>query len=221
MAKIGAAGTQLIWGTYVPATFSINGLAIDSQDDVVIAGSTQQGFPVTSKALQSTFPSGEAGTAAGFVAELNVNGSGVNFATYFGGNSSGPAALAIDNQGTIWVTGGSATAALPAQSGSAILGEDYIAGISSDGSTLLSLFTAPAGSTDAGLAITTQGTIAALGQTGWLLLSSSAAPLPSLMGIVEWGQRRYRAPFVGGSCFLCMGLILVPQSPRQRRSPTA
>ena len=182
VAKIGAAGTQLVWGTYVPATDSINGLAIDSQGDVVIAGSTQRGFPVTSKALQATYPSG-AGTA-GFVAELNVDGSGVNFATYFGGNSSGPAALAIDNQGTIWVTGGSATAALPAQSGTAILGENYIAGISSDGSTLLSLFTAPAGSTDAGLAITTQGTIAALGQTGWLLLSSSTQG-PYLMGIVE------------------------------------
>jgi uncharacterized protein (TIGR03437 family) len=213
VAKIGRAGAQLIWGTYVPATDSINGLAIDSQGDVVFAGSAQQGFPVTSKALQLTVPSGEAGTAAGFVAELNVNGSDVNFATYFGGNSSGPAALAIDNQGTIWVTGGSATADLPPKSGTTILGKNYIAGISSEGSTLLSLFTAPTGSTDAGLAITTQGTIAALGQTGWLVLSSST-PGPYLMGIAEsWAPQVSRA-VCGRELLSLYGINIGPAVPQ-------
>lgn len=187
-AKIGTAGTQLIWSTYIPGpVFSMDGLALDSSGDVVVAGTTQQGFPVTSQALQATYPSGA--VEAGFVAELNANGSGVNFATYLGGNGPGPAALAIDDQGTIWVTGGSPAAELPPKSGTAILGQNYIAGISSDGSSLLSLFTAPAGSTGAGLAITSQGSVAALGQAGWLLLSSPTAT-PYLAGIVELGAQQ-------------------------------
>ncbi len=187
VAKIGSAGTQLVWGTYTPPNVLVSAMALDSSGDVVLAGWADQGFPVTSNVLQATSPSGQSGSSAGFVAELNANATGLNFGTYFGGYT-GPAALAIDDQGTIWLTGESAPAAVLAGTGPsiAILGDDYIAGISANGSSLVSLFTAPAGSVGAGLAITQQGNIAALGATGWLLISSST-PGPYLMGIVELG----------------------------------
>jgi len=206
VAKIGASGTQLIWATYLPpgasagsntTAFSVRAVALDSSGNIVLAGTTSAGFPVTSNALQTAYPQQGGpilGTpAAGFLAKLSSNGSGLIFATYFGGNTigsnlvrpvaNGPTAIALDSQSNIWVTGGSATVALPSKSGTALLGQDYIAGISSDGASLLSLFTAPDGAAGAGLAITSQGALAVLGQEG-LILISSATPAPSVMGIV-------------------------------------
>lgn len=194
VAKIGTAGTQLVWGTYIPGpNVSVSAMALDSSGDVVIAGTASTGFPITASAIQASYPAGQG--AAGFLAELNATGSTLNFATYLGGNSTsitsippeytnGPTALAVDGQGTIWVTGGSAPAALPAEPGASILGQNYIAGVSAGGSGLVSLFTSPVGSAGADLALTPQGSVAVLGAMGWLTISSSS-PGPSVMGIVE------------------------------------
>jgi uncharacterized protein (TIGR03437 family) len=147
-------------------------------------------LPVTPGALQTSdpVPSGSYYAYAEFVAKLDSSGSTLLFATYFGGGNqefsaiSNQIAVAVDSAGTIWLTGSSPTAELPAPAGAPLLGTDYIAGLSSDGSSLVSLFTAPNGAAGAAIVITAEGTLAALGSTGSLLISSSTAG-PSLMGI--------------------------------------
>ena len=154
----------------------------------VLAGNVAQGLPVTPGALQPSYPvpSGFYPAYAGFVAKLDSSGSSLLFASYFGGSSeefsASAGTVAIDNAGTIWLTGSSQIAELPAPAGTSLLGTDYIAGLSSDGSSLVSLFTAPNGAAGAGVAITAQGTLAALGSASSLLISSSTAG-PSVMGI--------------------------------------
>ena len=118
--------------------------------------------------------------------KFDSTGSTLLFATYLGGGSvesNGIAlAAAADGAGTIWLTGSSAIAELPAPAGMPVLGTNYIAGLSSDGASFTSLFTAPNGAAGAGIATTPQGTLAALGFAGSVLISSSTTG-PSLMGI--------------------------------------
>ncbi len=207
VAKIGSAGTQLIWGTYTPTYLFVSSIALDTTGDVVLAGNTDSKFPVTSSALQ---PTTIGSLPVGFVAELNANGSGLNFGTFFGaGFGPGVATVAIDSQGTIWLTGGSATAALPAKAGTALVGNEYIAGISADGSGLLSLATFPAGSVGVGFTIRPQGNIAALGPTGWLLISSST-PRPRLAGIVEDGASQVSRAVCGREVISLYGVNIGP-----------
>jgi uncharacterized protein (TIGR03437 family) len=196
VAKIAAGGAQLVWGTYVPInqppllTYSpsVTGMALDASGNVIVAGDAQQGLPVTPNALQASYPvpSGSFFAYAGFVVKLNSSGSSLVFATYLGGGSTFSNGIALpaatDSAGTIWLTGSSEIAELPAPAGTPALGTNYIAGLSPDGSSLVSLFTAPNGAAGAAIAITPQGTLAALGSAGSLLISSSTAG-PSLMGI--------------------------------------
>lgn len=197
-AKLAAGGAKLIWGTYLgpiqPAS-----LALDPSSNVVLIGSTTSNeFPITAGALQPAFP--PAGSplflavvpTAGFLAKLDASGSTLLFSTYFGGNvtgvnvlslsiGNGPGALAIDPQGTIWITGSSALNALPVNH-AVPLGQNFIAGISGDGASLLTLFTAPLGAAGTSIAITPQGSLGVVGPIHSLLISSPQAG-PALMGI--------------------------------------
>src|ERR1035441_6381919 len=103
------------------------------------------------------------------------------FATWFGGYNSargapfGPAGLAIDKAGNILVTGSAVLGTLPAPYGTPLLGENYIAGLSPDGSSVLSLFTVPAGGAGEAIQSTAAGAVDVLGTSGALLVSSPAA----------------------------------------------
>ena len=194
VAKIASGGGQLVWGTYLPiaqpplVTYSpsITGMALDTSGNVILVGNAQQGLPVTPHALQTSYPvpSGSFFAYAGLVVKFSSSGT-LLFATYLGGGSvtsNGIALPAIDGAGTIWLTGSSSIGELPVLAGTPVLGTDYVAGLTPDGSSLVSLFTAPNGAAGAGVVITPQGSVAALGSGGSLLISSSTAG-PSLMGI--------------------------------------
>jgi uncharacterized protein (TIGR03437 family) len=200
VAKIAPGGGQLVWGTYLPinqpplVTYSpsVTGMALDASGNVVVAGISQQGLPVTPSALQTIYPvpSGSFFAYAGFVVKFDSSGTKLVFATYLGGGSTSFNLLSlagVDSAGTIWLTGSSVIGELPASAGTPLLGTDYIAGLSSDGSSLVSVFTAPAGAAGVSIALTPQSTIAALGSAGSLLISSSTAG-PSLMGIAGSAQ---------------------------------
>jgi uncharacterized protein (TIGR03437 family) len=201
IARMGAGGTRLEWGTYFPLTKAsalyagsilgvpldtITSLALDASGNVVFAGTAAADFPISTGALQPVFPSASAYVYAGYVAKLDTTGTKLLFSTWLGGATSpdastGPAALALDDSGTIWVTGGAAIASLPASSGAPALGENYIAGLSANGSSLISLFTVPDGSAGQAIQITSADTVNALGTSGALLISSGS-PTPSLLG---------------------------------------
>ncbi len=207
VAELSPGGGQLVWGTYIPIPIpatqgpayyggpqvSLTAMTLDASGNVILAGATPDGFPVTAGALQPTYPvpSGNAylNYNAGFVAELNATGSNLTFATYLGDDdlslgAYGPVGIAVDRNGVIWVSGSSDLAEMPAPLGAVMIGTNYIAGLSVDGSSVVSFFTAPTGAADQSLAVTSQGAIAALGTSGSLLISSGSAG-PYVMGLVE------------------------------------
>ena len=216
IAGIGAGGTKLTWGTYLPPGTppnlyapsivgvpldTITSMALDAAGHIVIAGNAVPGFPISAGAAQTVFPSPSGYAYAGYVAELDAIGSKLLFSTWLGGGTSimstaGPAALSIDPTGTIWITGSAGLATLPAPAGTPLLGENYIAGLSASGSSVLSLFTIPNGGAGAAIQATATGNVDALGVSGALLLSSTTVG-PSLLGLagsVSWTASASVAP---------------------------
>ena len=205
VAKIGSGGTKLIWGTYLPLAdasgyngagfdgVKIAAMNVEASGTILLAGSTLRAFPITPDALQPTYPpaSGAVVTPsnAGFLARLDASGSKLLYSTYFGGNevgrfpvlSRGVSGISMDAQGTIWLTGVSATGALPAVADAA-LGQNYVAALSGDARGVTALYAAPDGAAGRAIAVTPQGTVAALGYPNSLLIGRSSVG-PSLFGL--------------------------------------
>jgi uncharacterized protein (TIGR03437 family) len=191
LAKFSADGSRLIWATYIPAlsgNFQINiqALAIDSQGNVVVAGSTAGPFPVTPGALQTTYPDAIPGGGvgyAGFIAKFDPLAQKLVFASYFGGEGF-VKGVTLDSQGSIWITGSSASNELPVTKDTALLGTTYVADLSADGSTLSYIVTAPSQAAGQAIVQTNSGSIVALG-TAASLLTVTATAGPSIVGIVN------------------------------------
>ena len=201
IASLSAGGIRLNWGTYIPAPVptplyapsivgvpldTIDSLALDSSGNVIFVGTSVPQFPITSGAAQTKFPSPAGYIYAGYAAELDATGSKLLFATWLGAAplaSAGPASLAIDNAGFIWITGFAALGTLPAPPGTPLLGADYILRLAADGSSVLSLFSIPHGAAGASIQATATGAIDVLGTSGSLLISSTTEG-PSFLGVV-------------------------------------
>jgi hypothetical protein len=121
VAKIDAAGTQLVYATYIGGDSNDfggafgGGLAVDANGQAVLVGNTTSAnFPAAS-AAQGSLCGGTCGT----VTKLNAAGNGLVFSTYFGGNrTTEPRAVAVDAALATFVTGvfsstGSATSTFP------------------------------------------------------------------------------------------------------------
>ncbi|MGA2132323.1 MAG: SBBP repeat-containing protein [Bryobacteraceae bacterium] len=137
VTKLNPAGTALIFSTYLGGgwTETPSGIAVDSSDNVYVAGSTQsEDFPVTAGAFQGvcapsiifngpncTNPStisnceGGAGQAnggdSGFVTKLNSTGSALVYSTLIGGSGADfIQAMALDSSNQVYVAGNSTSA---------------------------------------------------------------------------------------------------------------
>jgi uncharacterized protein (TIGR03437 family) len=192
VARFSPGAASLAWATYLPAA-GIRAIALQSSGSILLSGTAQRGLATTPDALQPAYPpassTATSPAVAGFLARLDGTGSNLLYATYFGGNeiarfaalSRGIGGMSIDTQGTIWITGTSAPAALPATP-EAVLGQNYIASLSSDARAITALYTAPDGGAGTGVAAGPQGTVAALGYPDSLLIARSSSG-PSLLGI--------------------------------------
>ncbi len=80
-----------------------SGIAVDGAGNAYITGYTLSGdFPVTEGAA---YPS-PAGYDDAFIAKLNAAGTGLEYATYLGGNSSDcGSGIAVDGAGNAYITG--------------------------------------------------------------------------------------------------------------------
>jgi hypothetical protein len=106
VTKLNAAGTALVYSTYLGGSGSETGLgiAVDTAGNAYVTGVTDStNFPTTVGAFQGTFGGG---STDAFVAKLNASGSGLVYSTYLGGNSldSGNG-IAVDAAGAAYVTG--------------------------------------------------------------------------------------------------------------------
>ncbi len=122
VSKLNAAGTALIYSTYVGGTGgeSAYGLAVDAAGDAYFVGQTaSKDFPATAGAFQTAI----IGSRDSFVAKLNPTGTALLYATYLGGTTTtyeccdGASAVAVDAAGNAYVTGDTYATGFPVTPG--------------------------------------------------------------------------------------------------------
>lgn len=110
--KLNAAGNKIVYSSYLGGGSSTRGLtiAVDGEGNAYLGGVTgARDFPLAN-ATQTTQP----GLNIGFVTKLNAAGDKLLFSTYLGGERNDRVdALAIDSQGSIYVTGYASSTTLP------------------------------------------------------------------------------------------------------------
>ena len=105
VTKVSPDGTHLLWSTYLGGSgFSFqDSLAIDSQNNVWVSGTTQGGgnFP-----LRDAYQATEAGGYDGHITQFKSDGTAVLYSTYLGGSGDDvAAAIALDPQDNVYVAG--------------------------------------------------------------------------------------------------------------------
>ena len=115
VTKLSPDGASLVFSTYLGGAGldTIAAIALDSSNNVVLAGTTKStDFPAVN-ALQPTL-TGTSGNSDAFVAKLKADGSALIFSTYFGGTGvDGATGVAVSSTGNIWVSGGTGSTDLP------------------------------------------------------------------------------------------------------------
>src|SRR5262249_35738374 len=117
VAKINAAGTALVYSTYLGGNSDDHAaaVAVDSSGNAYIPGSTYSSNFPTAAAAQSALAGGQ----DAFLAKLAPSGNSLVFSTYFGGTGgslgypeSGQA-ITLDTSGNIYITGVTASSDFP------------------------------------------------------------------------------------------------------------
>lgn len=172
VTKLNPLGTGLSYSACV-GDGSVAGIAVDALGNAYVAGTTTSAtFPTTSGSFQPTFSGGNCGSIScpdGFVFKLNSSGSDLLYSTYLGGYGiDNMAAIAIDNAGSVYVTGetsaGDFPTSNPIQSGfqggdindvifQGISGDAFISKLNPSGSALVFSTYLGGGRSDAGAAI--------------------------------------------------------------------
>ncbi len=120
VAKLNAAGTSLVYSTYLggDANDYAYDIALDADGNAYVMGSTvSSDFPTTSGAFQVTNASSN-GSEDGFITKLNATGSSILYSTYLGGSGSDSCrAIAINSLGEAYVTGGTQSVDFPTTTG--------------------------------------------------------------------------------------------------------
>src|SRR5713101_5215748 len=112
VAKLNAAGSALVYSTYVGGSGedSGNGIAVDSAGNTYVTGLTRStNFP-TASPFQASCQSCSNGQGNAFVAQLNAAGSALIYSTYLGGSGNGTDGdfgngIAVDASNNAYVTG--------------------------------------------------------------------------------------------------------------------
>ncbi|MEQ1828256.1 MAG: SBBP repeat-containing protein [Pirellula sp.] len=117
VAKLNAAGTALVYSTYLGGTRDevANSIAVDASGNAYVTGATESSnFPVSAGAFQQT---NSAFFGIGFVTKLNSSGSALLYSTYLGGSEgfATSRAIAVDGAGNAYVTGDTSSVDFPTQ----------------------------------------------------------------------------------------------------------
>ncbi len=107
LTKINAAGTALVYSTYLGGTVADAAYAVTVDSSfraTVVGGTSSQNFP-TASPLQAANANTGGGDNA-FIAEMNAAGSGLVFSTYYGGSGTSDAySVALDSSNNVYVAG--------------------------------------------------------------------------------------------------------------------
>ena len=121
VAKLNAAGSALIFSTYLGGTGADHGaaIALDAAHNIYVTGSTYSAnFPLAN-ATQSRIGGGQ----DAFVVELGPGGSTLLFGTYIGGSGGTPGlaeggnGIAVDSSGNVYVAGVTSSIDFPTTAG--------------------------------------------------------------------------------------------------------
>lgn len=116
-ARLSASGDALLYATYVGglAYDSVNGVALDSAERVLLTGvTTSSDFPVSPSGYDTT----PGGADDAFILLLDFEGAGLLGGTFLGGTGSDVGfALAVDPAGRIHAAGGTQSADFPSTPG--------------------------------------------------------------------------------------------------------
>ncbi|HMD83784.1 MAG TPA: SBBP repeat-containing protein [Terriglobia bacterium] len=108
VAKLNAAGSALVYSTYLGGSYEDNGygIAVDSSGNAYVTGyNASHDFP-TVNAIQATCAICSGSHADAFVAKLNAAGSALVYSTYLGGSIYDIGyGIAVDSSGEAYVTG--------------------------------------------------------------------------------------------------------------------
>jgi hypothetical protein len=125
VTKLNAAGTELIYSTYLGGSGNTGatGIAVDSSGDAYVTGHTFAGnFPTTSGAFQTTSAASSTDYVA-FVSKLNPAGTSLVYSTFLGGSGNGSGTgdtangIAVDSSNNAYVAGLTYSANFPVTSG--------------------------------------------------------------------------------------------------------
>jgi hypothetical protein len=118
VSKLNAAGTALVYSTYLGGDDSDrgHGIAVDAAGNAYVTGETWSlNLPTTPGAFQ---PALAGGGTDGFVTKLNSTGSDLVYSSYLGGTQGEfPGRLALDAAGQAYVTGATASFDFPTTAG--------------------------------------------------------------------------------------------------------
>src|SRR5579871_1491463 len=104
IAKLNPSCSSIIYSTYLGGSGVDSGaaIAVDSSNNVVIAGSTTSSNFPTVNPIQSSY----AGSGDAFISKLNAAGTALLFSTYYGGSGQDNGyGVALDPSGNIYVSG--------------------------------------------------------------------------------------------------------------------
>jgi hypothetical protein len=121
VTKLNAAGSALVYSTYLEGSGSVNwgfAIAVDDFGGAYVTGITNSAnFPTTPGAFDVTFNS--PGNEDAFVAKLNPSGTALVYSTYLGGASlDWGMGIAVDESGSAYVTGRTISVDFPTSPGS-------------------------------------------------------------------------------------------------------
>ena len=179
VAKLSADGQTLEYVTYIGGSEQdfVDGIAVDSAGEAYVSGSTfSKDFPTLNPLPgQAKLPSNGEG---GFVAKLNSTGTALVFSTLLAGNNfTECVAVAVDSQGSVYVTGDTSATNFPTTSGAAQTTEEgaddaFVTKLSSTGGLDYSTYVS---GTNGG----TEGTAIAVDSQGgaWLTGGTNATDL--------------------------------------------
>jgi hypothetical protein len=119
--QLNATASAINYGTYVPGTDSLGGMAVDGSGNVYLAGSTSETtLPVSTNAYQKSIIPAQTGQYnSGFIVKLNSQGTSILAASYLSGSpingGSSFTGIALDSHSNVYVGGETGSVDFPLQ----------------------------------------------------------------------------------------------------------